>query len=581
MLRRLEIRNYKAFRAFDIDLGRRNLLIGPNNAGKSTLVSVLRLVAHLVRPGQLRGFERVDSGLGVLLDLDALDIPTANLGHNYARRPSKITAYFDENFQLQVTLSANGPCYARWFYDGGDVIRPEVVRRFVSTSIGAVPPVAPVELEENVLTERYVRGQIEGRLSSRHFRNQWYHHLYDLGAVQDFLEDTLPSIRITAPRIQVAGGKAMLHMLFREGSFSGEIAWAGDGIQVWLQILSHLVRLRDRKCVILDEPDVYLHPDLQRRIVQLSNSLDLEQLIVASHSVDILNEFAPEEVIYIDKARTHGRLLAGFDEVQRLVSDLGSIANINVARLVRSKVCLFVEGDDFQILRRAASAVGLNDFALATNFAVVQIEGFSNWERLLHVDWVIRNLTSEVIRLLVVLDRDYRCDDEVNEITKSLAEMGVQCHVWNRKELENYLLVPAAIAAAINRNESKEVVTEDEIDELLSACAGEQRLMIEAQRVDCETEFRRRKKAKTASATVTQRVLEDISSRWENQWRDMVAGKDLLSSMRHELQERSLPSPSNNAILASMTADQIHPEIVRLCRTVCQAAAVRKRKKGG
>jgi predicted ATPase len=49
MLERVEIENYKAFRRYELALGSRVLLIGPNNAGKSTLVSALRLIAHLVR----------------------------------------------------------------------------------------------------------------------------------------------------------------------------------------------------------------------------------------------------------------------------------------------------------------------------------------------------------------------------------------------------------------------------------------------------------------------------------------------------------------------------------------------------
>ncbi|MFZ8305259.1 AAA family ATPase, partial [Staphylococcus aureus] len=47
-----------------------------------------------------------------------------------------------------------------------------------------------------------------------------------------------------------------------------EIAWAGDGIQIWLQELYHMWMQRAADVIILDEPDVFLHPDLQRRLAR-------------------------------------------------------------------------------------------------------------------------------------------------------------------------------------------------------------------------------------------------------------------------------------------------------------------------
>ena len=56
-----------------------------------------------------------------------------------------------------------------------------------------------------------------------------------------------------------------------------ELVWAGDGVQIWLQLLLHVFRLRERDVVVLDEPDVFLHPDLQRRLVWLLESLLVKQ----------------------------------------------------------------------------------------------------------------------------------------------------------------------------------------------------------------------------------------------------------------------------------------------------------------
>src|SRR5947209_5530444 len=41
----IQFSNFKAFRRFSVRLERMNILVGPNNAGKSTIISALRVLA--------------------------------------------------------------------------------------------------------------------------------------------------------------------------------------------------------------------------------------------------------------------------------------------------------------------------------------------------------------------------------------------------------------------------------------------------------------------------------------------------------------------------------------------------------
>lgn len=49
MIERVRLLRYKGFEDFDLRLGRQSVLVGPNNAGKTTLVQSLRLAASLLR----------------------------------------------------------------------------------------------------------------------------------------------------------------------------------------------------------------------------------------------------------------------------------------------------------------------------------------------------------------------------------------------------------------------------------------------------------------------------------------------------------------------------------------------------
>lgn len=56
MIKRLRVKNYLSLKDVDVELGRRNLLVGPNMVGKSNLVDCLRFLAHLTISGLNKAF---------------------------------------------------------------------------------------------------------------------------------------------------------------------------------------------------------------------------------------------------------------------------------------------------------------------------------------------------------------------------------------------------------------------------------------------------------------------------------------------------------------------------------------------
>lgn len=54
MIRRMDLENFKAFDRFTVHFRDQTVLVGPNNAGKSTLIAALRACAgavRILRPG--------------------------------------------------------------------------------------------------------------------------------------------------------------------------------------------------------------------------------------------------------------------------------------------------------------------------------------------------------------------------------------------------------------------------------------------------------------------------------------------------------------------------------------------------
>jgi hypothetical protein len=80
-IRRFWLKNFKGFEEFEVELGEFNVLVGPNNAGKSTLLQGLDLLFDLLK---LHRDGEVLSGGGRIVP-DAL-LPVASLRDLYFRR---------------------------------------------------------------------------------------------------------------------------------------------------------------------------------------------------------------------------------------------------------------------------------------------------------------------------------------------------------------------------------------------------------------------------------------------------------------------------------------------------------------
>ena len=222
-----------------------------------------------------------------------------------------------------------------------------------------------------------------------------------------------------------------------------EVCWAGDGLQVWLQVLYHVYRLRSVDVLVLDEPDIYLHADLQRRLVQILEEIDA-QTVLASHSPEVLGEAHTDHVLWVDKSRR--RAVRGSDGLAQSAEAIGSQFNVRIARALRSSLALFVEGKDMKIVRSLARSAGAMRIADERGLAVVPLDGFSNRTNVTPFKFLVDEFLEGSVQGFVILDRDYRSEEACEEILSQFRGIDVGCHIWKKKEIESYLLIPSLLA---------------------------------------------------------------------------------------------------------------------------------------
>ena len=221
----------------------------------------------------------------------------------------------------------------------------------------------------------------------------------------------------------------------------------GHGLQMWLQIVWFLARAPRRAVVILDEPDVYMHPDLQRRLLNLVRQR-FRQLLIATHSIEIISDVAPQAILSVDRKQECSTFVTSLPGLQEVITDLGTVQNIDLARLMRARSFCLVEGEDIALLRilQATATPEAHPIDLVPGG---QLGGRGGWGSGIPRRLPTRNAEGQSIRSYALLDRDYFPDEEVAERKAEAQQWKVELHVWERKELENYLLVPQAISRYI------------------------------------------------------------------------------------------------------------------------------------
>lgn len=458
MLKRVELENFKAFERLSATFGQSTFVVGPNNAGKSTLLSALRLASGLLRQASRLGPDRTGTFkasqyLGYGFDAERLGLVEENLRHEFRDVETSIHLVFDGGAHLRAVWPAgmdedDRPASPFFFVEVDNRPQPRTPAavRAAFPTLGVVPMLAPIERTETVLDPKTVKRDVGGRLSSRHFRNEL--HLLseeEFEQYRQLVRRRAPEIELRSLDLRMAPGGMQLDLFYEDEGHRvpKEICWAGDGLQVWLQVLYQINRLRDVDVLILDEPDIYLHADLQRRLVQILEELDA-QTILASHSPEVLGEAHTENVLWVDKSRR--RAVRGSDGLTFSADAIGSQFNVRIARALRSSVALFVEGKDMKIIRSLARTAGADRIADETGLAVVPLDGFSNRTNVTPFKILVDEFLEGSVKSFVILDRDYRSEIACRSIVAEFDSIGIGCHIWGRKEIESYLLVPAALA---------------------------------------------------------------------------------------------------------------------------------------
>jgi hypothetical protein len=336
MLTKITIRNFKLFDHVEIELGERVVLIGPNNAGKTSALQALALWdAGVKRWIEKRGSGDVpEKRPGVTLnrrDLIAVPVPVANLlwrdlhVREGARGEDGKARTRNVLIELRVDGVDNGKawtCGLEFDYANEESFycrpvrdtegsRLEVPAHLSDSHIAYLPPMSGLTANELRLDAGAINVRLgEGRTAEvlrnlcwqvrqgKDGEQQWHALARQINA--------LFGIELNEPEYIPERGEVIMSFRTHRGTIL-DISSSGRGQQQILLLLAHMT-VNPGAVLLLDEPDAHLEILRQRQIYQLLAATAAKtgsQIVAASHSEVMLNEAADRDMVIAFVGKPH------------------------------------------------------------------------------------------------------------------------------------------------------------------------------------------------------------------------------------------------------------------------------------
>lgn len=454
-IKKLTLKYFGPFKSYEIDFVHENhvclLLTGKNNEGKTTIINALKLLSHAAKVVNKQKQQIYIDGNQVfkLLVQDTSHINIGRVIFNYEDHIGEIRGVFDD-FELIVFLNP----IEEIIYSDYEGHLPRSIEKI----FGFIPPLGPLAEQEEILTKTsYVKASLNTSLAPRHLRNHFSKLLTDdeFKLVKDIINNSWEGIELLD--YEESYPENQINCFYKEKRITREISWAGQGLQVWFQIITHLVRLRDSLILILDEPEINLHPEKQNDLIKILWQYFSGDIIIATHSTELINNVHISHIINVQKGQRKPKIKDASDRayLEIVRSQIGSNFNYIASQFEDVDKIIFTEViDDYKIIKNIGEG-----FGYSRNTFNIPIYGFSEYKKTIAYRDAYRLLIGKNVEFILVLDRDYYPTKYLDEIKNELGKNDIKTVYTPGKEIENlflnedilYALLPSEFHESFNK----------------------------------------------------------------------------------------------------------------------------------
>ncbi|HEY4689129.1 MAG TPA: AAA family ATPase [Anaerolineae bacterium] len=343
----IQIKGYRALADVTLELHPLTVMIGPNGCGKTSLLDVFQLLKEATH-GQLEEALTTRGGLATLLS----QTPDSQMSLEIGVKVDIASPRSSEPMYYSFTLRPNGGGYAitserlKWDLDPSssepylDIERKDKPLRHLSLlSDPIIPRNAPrnvdpatVAIRENqyladclaktlYLSSLDIDSRAPIRLPQTLIPVTYpgqngellYAALYNIRESRvsrssyERIEDTLRLAFPDFDRLElpvVGGGQITLrwYSRYQKGTAHFYPNQLSEGTLRFLWLITTLLSPEPPPLILIDEPEISLHPELLKILAALLQDASARtQILVATHSSDLIRWLQPDEVVVIDK----------------------------------------------------------------------------------------------------------------------------------------------------------------------------------------------------------------------------------------------------------------------------------------
>jgi energy-coupling factor transporter ATP-binding protein EcfA2 len=396
-IKKFQIQNFKSFQDITINFNQDvNILTGRNNSGKTTVLEALslwyecfqKLLTQAKR--SQKNYRKDDWVLGPTSNryfafdqINSVRSPNfEDIFHDCQRKNKiKLNLTFqvtdESNLDIRFNIGESGNKYiieldkfTTFNFDKFNSLLQGLPAPF---SIYYASPVATIAATEDYLTSPQIENLCMIQKSGLALRNRLF-QIYRLPRLFDLFRQDLSYILFNHQQtivFQILFDEAKdIRVVVKYKIESSErfkdIALLGSGTLQLVEILLNFYQAdsqgNDFRLIMLDEPDSYIHRDIQKRLVEIvTRFAQKTQVIISTHNESFIRSAPIEQIFHLDGKSTGEYQPIDRQEIERLqprfkgiypslinpvIRSIGEITGLDFINAIECDRLIFVEGED-------------------------------------------------------------------------------------------------------------------------------------------------------------------------------------------------------------------------------------------
>jgi AAA15 family ATPase/GTPase len=437
-LKKLKIIDFKKIRSVELDLADVTILVGANGSGKSSIIQAAHFASCLIRQA-----DSVKQDKTSTVSIDELDyLPTnnykslghkSNWGNNEGTSSSKIEFSFEKN-----GIETTAHCELRSARNYGVSIKglvPQELTNILRTKkkffSAYIPGISGIPNREEKKSQKVVMKACSYGDSNVILRNVLLLLSQKPGNIQK-IEEWIA--RIIGPiKIDVSHEEEKdltIRCDIEIDSDKRPIELIGTGYLQLIQIFSYILLFKPG-VLLIDEPDIHLHPGIQERLGQVLPNVAHEnnlKIILTTHSPFIIRGASIDTNVYW---LSNGNIESGNKNEIELALGWGAFGK---------KIIFMSEDKDTKFLRKIISQWP----EIEKYITFYPGNGYKNLPTPDQAAEIAASLGGN-FKVLVHRDRDCLNDEEVEMLRDKYEDKGVALWITDDTDIEAYFCAPEII----------------------------------------------------------------------------------------------------------------------------------------